>query len=80
MTNRQKYDKIFNDLFKNTGKELNPDFTFEAIEEWDSLLHMELISQLEEQFDIMFETMDILQYGSYENGIKILQKYGVDIQ
>ena len=39
----------------------------------------ELISELEDAFDIMFESEDILHYGSYENGKAILRKYGVEI-
>jgi len=46
---------------------------------WDSMAHMELIALLEDTFNIMFETEDILHYGSYENGKTIIKKYGVEI-
>jgi acyl carrier protein len=59
--------------------ELNQDFTFKDREEWDSMSHMTLISSLEDEFDIMFDTEDILNYGSFENGINIVRKYGVEI-
>ena len=39
---------------------------------------MTLITKLEETFGLMFDTEDILNYGSYLNGKKILEKYGVD--
>ena len=46
---------------------------------WDSLAHMELIAQLEDVFGIMLETEDIIHFGGYENGKKILAKYGIEI-
>ncbi len=45
----------------------------------DSAAHLSLISELEDAFDVMFESEDVLHYGSYENGKAILRKYGVDI-
>mgnify|MGYP000777773696 FL=1 len=40
---------------------------------------MELIAQLEDEFEIMFETDDITHFGGYENGKAILAKYGVEL-
>ena len=58
--------------------DLNESFTFDSVDAWDSLSHLTLISDLEEAFDVMFETDDILHFGGYENGKKILAGYGVD--
>ncbi len=79
MSNEEKYIKIFVELFNVDEKELNSDFTFKNIEKWDSLTHMSLISMLEDEFDVFFETEDILNYGSFDNGKRILSKYGVNI-
>ncbi len=79
MTNIEKYNAIFIELFDCTQQDLDGGFAFNDIERWDSLLHMALIGKLEEAFDIMFDTMDILNYESYQNGLKILRKYGVEI-
>ena len=56
---------------------LNENFTFKDVPQWDSVAHLSLISELEEAFDVMLEADDILHYGSYENGKKILEKYGI---
>lgn len=79
MTNLEKYQKIFVDLFNVTKDELDSNFSFEKKDNWDSLTHMSLISMLEEEFDVFFETEDILNFQSFTNGILILKKYGVDI-
>lgn len=78
MNNKKKYCKIFLDLFGVEEADLNEAFTFEGVEMWDSFVHITLISELEEQFDVVFDTEDILHFGGFMNGIKILEKYGVD--
>jgi len=41
---------------------------------WDSVGHMSLIAALEDAFDIMLETDDIIDMSSYEKGKEILTK------
>ena len=78
--NLEKYDEIFMTLFDVEKDQLNSDFNFGAAKGWDSLAHMELIAQLEDAFDIMLEADEIMHFGGYENGKKILEKYGIDMQ
>jgi len=46
-------------------------------ETWDSVAHLKLVSAIEEEFGVMFETDDILGMSSFEKGVEILQKQGV---
>ncbi len=77
MSNLEKYDQIFMDVLGVNKDALNESFTFKAVPQWDSVAHLSLISELEDAFDVMFESEDILHYGSYENGKIILQKMGI---
>ena len=77
MTNLEQYNKIFMDVLGAAETVLNENFTFKDVPQWDSVAHLSLISELEEAFDVMLEPDDILHYGSYENGKKILEKYGI---
>lgn len=79
MSNLEKYNEVFKNVFDVDENELNDTFTFNNVEQWDSVGHLTLISKLEDIFDVMFESEDILHYESYANGKKILTKYGVDI-
>ena len=79
MSNLEQYNKIFIDVFGVDDSSLNEAFTFKDIPQWDSVAHLSLISELEDTFDILFESEDILHYRSYENGKNILAKYGIDI-
>ena len=78
MTNLEKYDEIFINVLNTTKDCLNEKFTFRDVVQWDSVAHLSLISELEDAFDVMFDSEDILHYGSYENGKKILEKMGID--
>lgn len=78
MKNLEKYDNVFINNFSVRKEELNQ-LTYQSISEWDSVGHMNLISSLEEQFDIMIDTDDIIDLSSYIKGIEILKKYDIEI-
>lgn len=78
INNIKQYKEIFCSVFNVTDSDLNNLFTFHDVESWDSIAHFTLISELEDAFDVMFDTEDILHYGSYLNGIEILKRYGVE--
>ena len=71
------YKQIFKDLFDVDDSALDDSFTFQSVDEWDSMTHLTLINELETAFDVMFETEDILHFGGYLNGIEFLKRYGV---
>lgn len=77
MTNKEKYDNAFVKGLELAPDMVNPDLTYQGIENWDSVGHMGLIAELEEAFDIMLETDDIIDFSSYSRGTEILEKYGV---
>lgn len=79
MSNREKYDAIFIDVFEIEAKLLNDKLEYQSIPAWDSVGHMSLMAELEECFEIMLEMDDIVDFGSYQTGIETLRKYGVDI-
>lgn len=77
MNQIEKYNQVFKDLFDVDDSALNDSFTFQNVDEWDSMTHLTLINELETAFDVMFETEDILHFGGYLNGIEILKRYGI---
>ena len=52
---------------------------YQDVEAWDSIGHMDLIASLEDEFDIMMEADDIIDFNSFEKGIEIMTKYGIDM-
>ena len=80
MSNLELYNSIFIKTFNVTEGDLDEEFTFKSVEVWDSLAHMHLIGDLEDEFDVLFETDEILRFGSYENGKRILERHGVSFE
>ncbi len=79
MSNKEKYDNVFMESFSVTAEMLNASLAYQSIPAWDSVGHMGMIAGLEEAFDIMMETDDIIEFSSYEVGIEKLRKYGIEI-
>jgi acyl carrier protein len=77
MNSREKYDNAFIEAFGIGAGDLNTGLKYQSIKAWDSVGHMALIAALEDAFDIMLEMDDVVDFGSYETGIKTLEKYGV---
>lgn len=78
MTNIEKYNNVFIESFELAEDKLE-DLKYQGVELWDSVGHMTLISTLEDTFDIMMETDDIIDFSSYEKGKEILKtKYDVE--
>lgn len=78
MTNLEKYNEVFMTVFSITEAELDG-LEYQGIPAWDSVGHMQLIAALEEAFDVMFDTDDIIDFNSYEVGKKFLAKYEVEL-
>ena len=78
MSNLEKYNKAFTDSFEITEDKLSG-LKYQDIPAWDSVGHMSLVAALEDAFDIMMDTDDIIDLSSYEKGKEILKKYNVEI-
>ena len=78
MTNAEKYRQTFITALGVTKEEL-PDLTYQGVDTWDSVGHMGLIAGLEETFNIMIETDDIINFDSFIKGFEILGKYGIGL-
>lgn len=77
MTNKEKYNQVFIESFSVTANQLNESLVYQSVQQWDSIGHMGMVAALEDAFDIMLETDDIIDFGSYLKGIDILAKYDV---
>ena len=79
MNNLEKYNKAFTDSFEIADDKL-AGLKYQDIPAWDSVGHMSLVAALEEAFDIMMDTDDIIDFNSYEKGKELLAKadYGVE--
>lgn len=79
MTNLEKYNQVFCDTLDLTEDKL-AGLKYQTVPLWDSVGHMTLVANLEDAFDIMMETDDIIDLSSYEKGKEILKKYDVTVE
>ena len=78
MDNLEKYNQAFTESFMVEKKQLK-DLKYQNVSEWDSVGHMSLIAELEDNFEIEMDIDDIIDFSSYEKGKEILKKYNVEI-
>lgn len=78
MENLEKYKNVFIESFQIKKSQLEG-LKYQDVEEWDSVGHMGLMSDLEEVFDIEMDIDDIIDFSSFEKGMEILAKYNIKI-
>ena len=61
MSNLEKYTKIFTESFEVDAEKAKT-LKYQDVEAWDSIGHMDLIASLEDEFDIMMEADDIIDF------------------
>ena len=77
MSTLDKYRKVFKECFQYGG---DVDvLEYQSIEEWDSVAHMQLMAELEDEFKVEMDIDEIIDFSSFKEGIKILSKYDVEI-
>jgi acyl carrier protein len=80
MHDKATYEGIFKKSLNISDDKLSDGLKYNEIEEWDSIGHMSLVSALEEEYKISFETDDIIDFSSFKKGIEILKKYQIEIR
>lgn len=73
-----RYNTVFKNTFEVGDDALNEKLTYQSVGTWDSVGHMTLIANLEDEFNIMMEMEDIVDFSSYQAGKELLKKYGVE--
>ena len=77
MTNDEKYLDAFVSALDISVEDVEK-AAFKSFSQWDSVGHVNLMSKIEEEFDVSLEADDILDFTSFPAGKIILAKYGID--
>jgi acyl carrier protein len=80
MENKEKLFQSFATALNIPILQISEDLKYQSIPEWDSITHMILISQLEDDFNISIETDDVIDMSSVLKAKEILSKYGVPFE
>lgn len=79
MTNLEKYNSIFTEVFGVAPSALGDSFSKDSVEQWDSVHQLNLVSLAEDTFDIMLDPEDIMGFTSYTAGKEILKNQGIEL-
>ena len=79
MTNLEKYNDIFVQVFGADVAQLGDNYTKETVSAWDSVHQLNIISLMEETFDLMLDPEDIMACTSYNAGKDILAKNDIEL-
>jgi acyl carrier protein len=79
MTNIEKYNDIFVQVFGADIAQLGDNFSKETVDAWDSVHQLNIISLMEETFDLMLDPEDIMACTSYNAGKEILAKNDIEL-
>ena len=55
----ERINKVFREVFDNDNLIVNDSTKADDVNGWDSLMHITLISEIEDEFDVCFEMKDI---------------------
>lgn len=75
--NQQKLKSIFAEALGIEESQVTDTLAYNTIPEWDSVTHMALVAEIDDQFDIMLDTDDVLDLSSFAKAKEILQKYDI---
>jgi len=79
MKNETKVITVFSEALGINQDIVNDNLEYNSIPEWDSVAHMSLIAELEDAFDIMLDTDDIIDMSSVKKVKEILVKYEIEL-
>ncbi len=78
MSNKDKLIKCFRDALGVDEAIITDNLEYSSIPEWDSVAHMVLVGKLEQIFDIMLDTDDIIDMSTPKKAREIIAKYDVE--
>lgn len=70
----KKVNDIFHDVFEDDSIVVEEDTTAEDIEDWDSLMHITLISEVESAFGFKFQMKDVVGMQDVGEMLDIIEK------
>ena len=74
MSNEEKIKEIFIKIFPETKDDFDINRDQSDYENWDSFTHVNLISELESQFDLQLETDEIISISSAKTALDLITK------
>ena len=72
---KEKIKKIFSEVMGIIITEVNNNLNSDSLAAWDSLRHLNLISEIEKEFTIDIDMDDVIEMDTFQKIIEKLSKY-----
>ena len=70
----EKLNEVFHDVFDNNDIVVTEQTNANDIEEWDSLIHITLISAVEDEFDVSFDMETVVSMKNVGDMINAIEE------
>jgi acyl carrier protein len=77
MNNQQRLYATFASGLGIEPATVNDQLAYNSLPQWDSVAHMGLVATLEQEFDVMLDTDDIIDLSSVAKAREILERHGI---
>lgn len=74
-----QYNAVFEEMFEDELEEIRLEDLRFGQAGWDSVTSADLMTLLEQTFQVRISREDKMSFNSYAKGIEILKKYGVEL-
>ena len=78
MNNQEKLLEAFSEALGVNSNIITNEMKYNDISQWDSVANMSLIAEIEEVFDIMIDSEDVIKMNSVREIKEILTKYDIN--
>lgn len=70
----KQLNDVFRDVFDDESLEITGETTAADIEDWDSLMHITLIAEIEDAFDMKFSMKEVLEIKNIGEMVQIIER------
>lgn len=74
----ERLERVFSDVLGVPRDACFESLSYRGIKQWDSIAHMQLVTRLEGEFSVMFDTDDVIGMSSYPIARQMLKRLGVE--
>lgn len=74
MTVKERLQVVFRQVFDDSSIVIRPEMTADDVEEWDSVMHINLLVAIEKEFSVRFKTEEVMEVANVGQFIALLEK------
>jgi len=74
MNTKDRLEKVFQHVFDDPAIRIYEEMTADDLEDWDSVMHINLLVTIEKEFDVRFTTEDVMETANVGQFISLLEK------